>query len=1618
MLTLSLPRNVSLPLVSLLGCLGLALAGCPDEVDPGTTFDVVGSTSQTDTGPDTGPVPDDAETTGQTGDEGTTAADDEGTPDDEGTTTTGEVDTIGEDVEPECTSAEDCTELVVAACQQASCDNGECGVAEQADLTPCDDGDACTAQDQCQAGLCGGTPVDCNDDNECTLETCEAETGACLTTLADGPCDDGDDCTANTQCAEGDCTGGEIVCECITTEDCAGLEDGNACNGTLTCVGNECVVDPKTIVTCDPGLGTTCLDNECNTLSGACELIAAPAGKNCNDGNVCTTGDSCLGGVCTGDVDPCDDENPCTDDSCNAAKGCVNKAGSEGEGCNDENACTADDVCTAGQCGGGDVNCDDGNPCTDDSCDSGSGCSHIPNGASCDDGNECTINDACVGATCSGGGPSDCNDKNPCTDDGCTPGEGCTHDANSVPCNDLDPCTLSDICFESSCTGVTFLECNDNNPCTDDSCQKGSGCQFKANVAPCNDGNGCSTADTCAMGVCNGGPSTCECETNADCAPFEDEDQCNGTLICDKNSFPFGCKVDLATVVACDSAGDTPCLKNQCSELTGTCSLTAQDDGIACNDGNACSTTDTCNNGTCFGEGAADCDDGQPCTVDTCDAAGGCVHTAASDVPCNDDNACTTLDLCQSGACVGSEPPDCDDDNVCTLDLCEAQGGCQNIPVGLPCNDDDPCTSSDACIGGTCLGKATVDCNDDNVCTTDSCNTDAGGCVNEPTEGVCDDANACTTDTTCNDAGGCGGGQPLDCDDKNPCTTDLCDPTKGCLTQPNEAPCDDLNACTAGDHCALGVCQFASSVVCNDLNPCTTDACDATDGCVTANNTAPCDDENPCTNGDVCSGGDCAGTLPTNCNDGNPCTDDGCDADGGCTNTPNQQTCDDGDACTKFGICTDGVCTKGDDQACNDGNPCTTDTCVADEGCVFTNNSGACNDENSCTVGDVCAEGVCQPGADSLDCADDNPCTTDGCNPDSGCSYSPSGASCNDGNPCTEVDACQGFVCVGSGLSGCDDGNPCTDDSCDPDTGCVHVANEDPCDDGDACTTPGKCVDTVCEKGSAVAFCCEVDTDCNDGSACTNDVCLENACQNTPFGTTHFEEGFDDGVADGFEFETDNELVGFQLDTANPLGGTHSLYWGNPNGYSYDFGETLSEATLTQIDVPYGPAILSFSLFMDVEDKTDCDFDVLSIYVDNAFVHEECEATLGWKRVHIDLSAFAGRSVDVTFVMETGDDEFNDGQGLWIDSMVLTQGDCDGSACTEHAECADEALCSGGLCIDGTCRFKPSPPNQSFGENFDDIPAVAGNGAAQGWSLTSTNSELAWHVSNAKAYTGTQSLYAANAAAGTYDFGAGTISALMPKVRIANNAEVTLAFRLSMDVADQTCATDVLNVKVGNKILKQFCQSTGDGFVDVGIVMNEFFAQDVQPRFEFVAGGNSGAAKGVFIEDVAILSDIDSTKGTFASTCGFPQETFDDAFPFNFMTESTNADIYWHISTKQKFSGTRSMHCANPTTHKYFGTATDCQMTVAVTPCPAGKLNFRLRNTVQDQSCNADIFTVEVGDDELLQKCNNTSGFQQQSVDLSAYVGLTVPVTFRFTSDDVTNNAEGAYVDQVIVSCE
>jgi len=171
-------------------------------------------------------------------------------------------------------------------CTQDSCDptTGQCRFTPIVGAT-CSDGDPCTQGDICvqtpTGVICRGTPVTCDDNNPCTKDSCDPTSGLCrLDPQPGAPCDDGDLCTQPDVCVPN--AAGGITCQ-GTPVDC---DDGNQCTRDFCDPATGlCRHDPLVGVACDDGNACT-QDDHCVQIPGAVVCQGTPV--NCDDNNPCT----------------------------------------------------------------------------------------------------------------------------------------------------------------------------------------------------------------------------------------------------------------------------------------------------------------------------------------------------------------------------------------------------------------------------------------------------------------------------------------------------------------------------------------------------------------------------------------------------------------------------------------------------------------------------------------------------------------------------------------------------------------------------------------------------------------------------------------------------------------------------------------------------------------------------------------------------------------------------------------------------------------------------------------------------------------------------------------------------------------------------------------------------------------------------------------------------------------------------------------------------------------------------------------------------------------------------------------------------------------------------------
>jgi len=448
-------------------------------------------------------------------------------------------------------------------CTLDACDEIN-GCTNAPDDSRCSDGNVCNGIEICDAavGCLPGTPLDCDDTIPCTSEECDPVTG-CLFTPDHAACDDFIFCNGPEECStafgcvpglpptcdpatplcstlvdrcvecelDSDCgsviaTVGGAYCDPVTFTCVACLEnshcdDGLACNGLETCQANTCISGMP--VDCDDSFA--CTTDTCVEPGGSC--LHTPVDSICDNGDVCDGQERCdlSVGCVPGTALNCIDGVSCTDDSCDAQTGCVNTPNDAH--CDNSVACDGVETCDATlDClPGTPMDCDDGIPCTGDSCtETGGGtCVHTPDDAACDDGVFCNGTEACHPLTgCFVSAPPDCTGPTPFCDlisDSCAECLTDAHCNDGLACNGHESCTGGSTAAGPSCAPGAPVDCFDGADCTIDECLEPSGmCRHAPDHAFCNDGDFCNGEETCQpASVVAGSSSGCRAGEPPNC---------------------------------------------------------------------------------------------------------------------------------------------------------------------------------------------------------------------------------------------------------------------------------------------------------------------------------------------------------------------------------------------------------------------------------------------------------------------------------------------------------------------------------------------------------------------------------------------------------------------------------------------------------------------------------------------------------------------------------------------------------------------------------------------------------------------------------------------------------------------------------------------------------------------------------------------------------------------------------------------------------------------------------------------------------------------------------------------------------------------------------------------
>ena len=223
---------------------------------------------------------------------------------------------------------------------------------------------------------------------------------------------------------------------------------------------------------------------------------------------------------------------------------------------------------------------------------------------------------------------------------------------------------------------------------------------------------------------------------------------------------------------------------------------------------------------------------------------------------------------------------------------------------------------------------------------------------------------------------------------------------------------------------------------------------------------------------------------------------------------------------------------------------------------------------------------------------------------------------------------------------------------------CIYGGDCSPLDDCHtvACTEGFKCLQSTKDTPE----CCEpqvvpdmtYDFEGDDDDGWTFETCTPSAADGDPAATWH---AANQGGAAGIP----------------PKAGSKSLYFGNGSDYGGDLG-ACGQAWSPEVTLSDVPWTVDYWVYLDIEPASPCEgagavfSDIFQIeLIDVAdgtseLVFEKgqllCNQYDGWVKQSLDLSEYAGRTIQLHLTFDTGDDIENDGKGLALDVFEFTQG--------------------------------------------------------------------------------------------------------------------------------------------------------------------------------------------------------------------------------------------------------------------------------------------------------------------------------------------------------------------------
>ncbi len=386
----------------------------------------------------------------------------------------------------------------------------------------------------------------------------------------------------------------------------------------------------------------------------------------------------------------------------------------------------------------------------------------------------------------------------------------------------------------------------------------------------------------------------------------------------------------------------------------------------------------------------------------------------------------------------------------------------------------------------------------------------------------------------------------------------------------------------------------------------------------------------------------------------------------------------------------------------------------------------------------------------------------------------------------------------------------------------------------------------------------------NDGSSSTSTRDVSVSSGNDGGETSTIDEDFEDGSS---AWSTNGlwHLVSENDQYGDSSSGTNAMWYGQDSSGDYDTGSHTTGSLSKSVDLSSAAeASLSFQHWYETENYDDGNYDKVKVTVNGEKVYyrdttdDDVGSEDNFVEETIDISSYAGQTVEIEFTFDSIDDYNNDYRGWYVDDVKVSSG--------SEGDGDDDDNDDGGN--DGL--------NSIYTQGFEGDPS--------GYSTTGL-----WHTVDENdqygdANDGSNAIWYGQDSTGTYDTGSHTRGVLtLPTIDLLEAAQAELSFSHWFRTEDYDDEFDQVKVTVNGE--QVYYRDTSDDnvgseddFVKETIDLSSYTGQTVTIKFIFDSIDDyDNGYRGWYVDDIEVKADAGQVTSTSEAAEDFGGASYENA---------------------------------------------------------------------------------------------------------------------------------------------